>query len=352
MSRKTSTPASTGPQAGTAVAFRREGLAPTLLALAAALGGCAMQATSPERLPLLEAQGLQMAPVEGAAPAASAASTPAVTPAVTAAVTPAPWPRQDWWQALGDPQLDALIADALAHGLEPLVAEARLRQARAQAGLEQSGLSPQLSARAGWQGERQSSQAEPASQGAGQFSRRWEGGLALDWTPDLWGGRRAAWNAALGQVRMAELTARDARIQLTVAVAQAYVQLAYAHLQGDIAKAEQERVAEVQRLTRQRVGSGLGTQAQLRQTDSDMASAAQQRLMAERLVSAAQGTLSVLLGQGPGRGAALGRPVLPAGTPLLAPAWLPLDLLGRRADVVAARWRVESARQRVGSARA
>lgn len=307
--------------------------------LAAALAGCATPPAPGQSLSLVDAGQIET----------GAASTPV---SAAAASTASPWPRQDWWLTLGDAQLNALIDDALAHGLDPAVADARLRQARALAGVEEAGMAPQLSANAGWQGERRSSRAVPASQGGGHFSHQWQAGLRLDWTPDLWGARRAAWTAALGQLRAAEVSAQEARIQLTVAVAQAYMQLAYAHVQGDIAQAEQERVAEVQRLTLQRIGSGLGTQAQLRQTESDMASAARQRLTAQRLVSMAQSTLSVLLGQGPSRGAAISRPPWPAAAPLVAPSWLPLDLLSRRPDVVAARWQVEAARQHVASARA
>lgn len=305
-----------------------------LALLIATLGGCATPAGPTQRLALMDAQQVQTAPATQADAAAS------------------PWPRQDWWRALADARLNELIDDALAHGLDPVVADARLRRARALAGVEQSGLAPQLSASLGWQGQRQSSRAVAPDEGGGSFSRQWQAGLRLDWSPDLWGARRAEWQAALGQLRAAEVSAQEARIRLTVAVAQAYVQLAYAHVQGDIAQAEQERVAEVQRLTRQRVSSGLGTQAQLRQTDSDMASAARQRLMAERLVGRAQSTLSVLLGQGPARGASIGRPAWPAGDALLAPNWLPLDLLSRRPDVVAARWQVESAQQHITAARA
>ncbi len=305
-----------------------------MLVLAAILGGCASTGPEAPRLALVDARQLKLA--EAPAQAVSAHS---------------PWPRQDWWLALGDEQLNTLMAEALASGLDPLVADARLRQARAMAGIDEAAMSPQLDARLSWQGARQSSQAVAASQGGGQFKRKWAGSLGLDWTPDLWGGRRVAWTAALGAVRAAEVSAQDARIQLTVAVAQAYMQLAYAHVQGDIARAEQERVAEVHRLTQQRVSSGLGTQAQLRQTDSDIASAAQQGLMADRLIAMAQASLSVLLGKGPDRGAAIARPSLPSGTLVAAPEWLPLELLSRRADVVAARWQVESAMQHIQSAR-
>src|SRR5205823_6372017 len=45
----------------------------------------------------------------------------------------AAWPAEQWWRAYGDPQLDALIAAALAGSPSLEIAEARLRSAQAQA---------------------------------------------------------------------------------------------------------------------------------------------------------------------------------------------------------------------------
>jgi NodT family efflux transporter outer membrane factor (OMF) lipoprotein len=53
--------------------------------------------------------------------------------------------------------------------------------------------------------------------------------------------------------------------------------------------------------------------------------------------------LAALLGAGPDRALAIERPALPAVPALALPSDLPADLLGRRPDVVAARWRVEAA---------
>src|ERR1700748_530876 len=39
------------------------------------------------------------------------------------------WPEDNWWHAYGDPQLDALMSDALAGSPTLQVAQARLRQA-------------------------------------------------------------------------------------------------------------------------------------------------------------------------------------------------------------------------------
>src|SRR3984893_957356 len=45
----------------------------------------------------------------------------------------AAWPADLWWHAYGDPQLDALVAEALAGSPSLGIAQARLRAAQAQA---------------------------------------------------------------------------------------------------------------------------------------------------------------------------------------------------------------------------
>ena len=54
---------------------------------------------------------------------------PASGPAQTVSATVAP----EWWHAFGNAQLDALVAEALAHNNDVAVAEASLRQAQEQA---------------------------------------------------------------------------------------------------------------------------------------------------------------------------------------------------------------------------
>src|SRR5712671_6314911 len=49
----------------------------------------------------------------------------------SAAISPAPWPARDWWAALGDPQLDRLVEEALAGSPNLRIAKARFDQATA-----------------------------------------------------------------------------------------------------------------------------------------------------------------------------------------------------------------------------
>lgn len=66
--------------------------------------------------------------------------------ATDAPISDAAFPRQDWWSAFHDPQLDALIAEALAGTPGLAAADARVRQASARAGLADAMRSPTLGA--------------------------------------------------------------------------------------------------------------------------------------------------------------------------------------------------------------
>jgi NodT family efflux transporter outer membrane factor (OMF) lipoprotein len=264
------------------------------------------------------------------------------------ALTPAAWPAQAWWSGLGDPQLDALIDEALAGNPGLAAADARARGAQAAAGAADAARKPELGLGASVAG------AKPPAGLFGDkahFSVAKFGYLSFNWGLDLWGGQRAAWEAAVGQARAAEVEARAARIELSGNVARAYTQLGYAYTQHDLAQAELERAGKARELTAQRVAAGLDSQLQLKQGDAEVASAQQQLALAQRAIDAARSALSVLLGKGPDRGLDIARPRPLAPETLAVPANLPVDLLGHRADLVAARWRVEAAGHDIAAAK-
>jgi NodT family efflux transporter outer membrane factor (OMF) lipoprotein len=267
-------------------------------------------------------------------------------------LTPAAWPAQDWWVGLGDPQLSALIDEALKNnpGLAAADAAARLAQAQVQGANAARG--PQLALDAAAPGVRLSSKdySYPVED-LGTFAWTKSATLDFSWGLDLWGGKRAAWEAALGRSRAAEIDAHAARIQLSVNVARAYAQLGYAFAQQDVADAELQRTGKVLELARRYLAAGLGTPQQLHQADFAVASAQQQKAQVERAIDAVRSSLSVLLGQGPDRGLLIGRPRVLRPADLALPDNLPVALIGRRADLVAARWRVEAAGKEIKAAK-
>ncbi|KLJ01426.1 efflux transporter outer membrane subunit [Luteimonas sp. FCS-9] len=261
------------------------------------------------------------------------------------------FPRGDWWTAFGDPQLDALIIEALRDSPTLAAADARARSAQAQAGLADAQRRPTLGASARVSGVRLPETIAPDPVG-GDFKA--SGVLMLDfaWAPDLWGGQRAAFEAAAGQARAAEVDAQAARLTLSSNVARTYVALAQAFDAQDVAQREIDRATRLRDLARQRVEAGLDNQLQLRNADTAIGIARQQAQAAQQQIDALRNALAALLGKGPDRGLDVARPRLLQASAPSVPAVLPSELLGHRADVVAARWRVEAAARGVDAAQA
>jgi NodT family efflux transporter outer membrane factor (OMF) lipoprotein len=176
--------------------------------------------------------------------------------------------------------------------------------------------------------------------------------LNLKYDPDFWGGKRARWDAALGQARAAEVDAQAARLTLASNVASAYIGLAQAHAAHDVALAEQARASHLLDLSRQRANAGIDSQLPLRQAESAVASAQQQAGAAQQQIDAARNALAALVGKGPDRGRDITRPVLLQAPVPGVPTVVPSELLGHRPDIVAARWRVEAARHGIRASKA
>jgi len=261
----------------------------------------------------------------------------------------AAWPAADWWTGLHDARLDALIREALADNPSLAEVDARAHEAQAVAGLADAARQPSFGVGASVAEARIPTTVPGLGNGHVGAAKYVYG--SFKWNVDLWGGKRAAWEAAVGQARAAEVDARAARIDLSINVARAYVRLGQAYTQHDLAQAELQRAEAVRRLTVQRVAAGLDNQLQLKRGDAEVASAQEQLAVAARDIDAAQTTLAVLLGKGPDRGRAIARPQPLAPAALAVPTALPVALVGHRADLTAARWRVEAAGKAIKSAK-
>jgi len=317
--------------------LRGRGRTMAAMALALALAGCASTRGLHTRGQLLDAGGLQSTRSLGGV-----------------ALDPAAWPRQDWWRALGDRQLDALIGEALRDNPGLAVADARARQAQAQVDVFDAARGPDVDADVAVTGARLSEKEVGLvmPEAVGTFAWMKSAGINFSWGLDLWGGKRAAWEAAVGRDRAAEVDRRAARIQLSVNVARAYIHLREAMVQRDIARRDAARAGRIAELTRSLVASGLGVPDSARQAMASAGLARQRQSAADAAVDSARIGLAVLLGKGPDRGLRIDPPAALAPLPLAIPPQLSANLLGRRPDLVAARWRVEAARHDIKAAKA
>jgi NodT family efflux transporter outer membrane factor (OMF) lipoprotein len=261
------------------------------------------------------------------------------------------FPRTDWWKALGDPQLDALIDEALAGTPTLAAADARLRAAIAQAGLAESARKPNVGVGAQYSGLRIPETVAPEPLG-GSYKGIVLLTMNFKYDPDFWGAKRAKWQAAIGQARAAEVEAQAARLELASNIATTYVVLAQAHAAQDVALAEQARASHLLDLSRQRVDAGLDSQLPLRQAETGVAAARQQATAAQQQIDAARNALAALLGKGPDRALSIGKPALLSAPAPGVPSVLPSELLGHRPDVVAARWRVEATQRGIDASKA
>lgn len=253
----------------------------------------------------------------------------------------AAWPQQGWWKVLGDAQLDKLVDEALADNPDMTLVDARVQAALAAAGAADAARKPTLNAGASAAGARVPPILPPLA--SGHFGVIRYGYLSFKWDLDLWGGKRAAWQAAVGNAQAAEVDAQAARLELSADVVQAYFDLAGAYAQRDLTSEELQRAEDFLRLTHKRVANGIDSKFSLARIQAESASDRAHLEAADNAVHAAGLMLATLLGAGPDRALSIERPALPAIPALTLPSDLPADLLGRRPDVVAARWRVEAA---------
>lgn len=261
-------------------------------------------------------------------------------------LSPAAWPKRDWWTNLGDPQLNALIDEALRDSPDMQVANARTHQAMASAYAADAARMPTVDADASVSRSRLARDQDPSGMG-GRYSTLRSLAVNFNYNFDLWGGQRAAWEAALGQARAAEVDEQAARLTLAADVARAYSDVGQAYIVHDLATEDLKRTQQLLNLGNQRLQSGIDSQYQYQQTESLEANSQEALIAAEKSLRSAKIALAVLLGKGPDRGQEIARPNLLKPAVVTLPTSLPAELLGRRPDIVAARWRVEAASKNI-----
>jgi NodT family efflux transporter outer membrane factor (OMF) lipoprotein len=269
-----------------------------------------------------------------------------------ATLSPAGWPRADWWTGFNDPQLDKLIEEALAGSPSLRGAEARVRRAIGLAQASGAAQYPQLSGSASVIRERFSERGLIPPPFGGAYVTLPQLQATLNYELDLWGKNRAAYAAAVGETNAAQVDALAARLALAVNVAQAYVQLQRAYLQLDVAEKSLKEREQVFSLTRQRYEAGMDSRLAVKQAEAALPATREQISQIQETIGLVRNQIAALLGQGPDRGLAIERPAADALAAAALPADIPAELLGRRPDVIAQRWRVEAASRQIDAAKA
>jgi multidrug efflux system outer membrane protein len=261
-------------------------------------------------------------------------------------------PRGEWWRAFGDVRLDSLIAQATASNQSLSVAAARVKQARAIAGIAESERIPQVGAGVGAQRARLSpleAHLAPGTPSAPVTSYR--ASLSASYEVDLFGRVSSNVAAARSDAGAALATWRSVLLSLQADVAQTYFRLRA--LDAELATVAQTvRLREESvRVTGRRFELGDIGEFDLSRAKTELATARADAIGLQRNRATAEHALAVLLGQPASSFGAAADP-LEAGANLpLIPAGLPSSLLERRPDIASAQRAMEAANARIGVAR-
>jgi len=278
------------------------------------------------------------------------ASNYATAQSLSAPVTP--WPTQQWWLAYNDTQLNALMEEALQGTPSLAVAQARLQQAQGQAQAAGATLLPTVTANASYTSTRQSyNNGAPAAFVPQGWNDSANATLEMNYELDFWGRNRAQLAAATSKLEAARAEAAQAQVTLTTGIAAAYADLAQQYQDRDAA-ADAVRVrTQTAKLFAQRQANGLENIGSVKQAQALQAEAEGQVAALNEAIGLTRNRIAALLGKGPDRGLALTHPSIDLAHPFGLPANLPLQLIGHRPDVQAARLRVEAAAQQVKMAK-
>ncbi|WP_317737892.1 efflux transporter outer membrane subunit [Burkholderia pseudomallei] len=273
--------------------------------------------------------------------------------AIAAAERDAGWPAADWWRAYRDPQLDSWIAASLAGNPSLAAAQARVREAQSLARIAHAEELPQLNGnlslmRQHW--------PDNVYYGPGPLANAdtWNntGTLSLSYHLDLWGKDKHNAERALDAARARAADARAAQLELEANVVRAYVDFAKNYALLDIAHATYERQNALAELAHKRLRAGIGTQLEVSQAEAPLPDYSRQIDSYEEAIQLGRHQLAALAGKGPGAGASLARPKLALDANAALPSALPAELLGRRPDIVAARWMVDAQARGIDVAKA
>ena len=256
------------------------------------------------------------------------------------------WPADTWWHDFDDPQLDALVSEALKDS--PTVEEttARIRIAAAQADLARAALMPRAGVAATARDSRITQSIGLPTDGDWHWLMA---GLAnLGYDLDLWGRNRAALRAAVSERSAREADAATARLMLAAAVTSTYVDFAQLLVRRDVAADAVRIRGETRDLVARRFNAGLEPRTSVEQAEGSVESAEAQLAAIDEVIGLNRHALAALLGAGPDRGLSIIAPSLTTRRPTELPANIPIELVGRKPELVSARWRVEAAPLRGG----
>lgn len=258
-----------------------------------------------------------------------------------------------WWSQYNDPQLEALVDQALATAPDARSARARLDEALAvrssalaaydpQGAVQANGAASETKVLSGGTLVIPGDKGPPVSFTNSGWSTSKTANFDVSWELDLFGRRAAARRKANADLAAARFDYAATRASLAANVADSLFQARGLAIQLQDAHETERLQRDLADVARKKAAHGLGTSADADQADAQTALSAAQAADLESQLHAARRTLLVLVGRGGDPLTSLPAPPT-AGAPPPVPASVPGELLARRPDVRESAARLRSA---------
>lgn len=207
-----------------------------------------------------------------------------------------------WWTALDDPQLTALIDDAIANSPDIRAAQAKVRQSRASLHSHQADLLPKATVDLATLRMRSPDLGALTGNGGGGRGPLdlYIAGFDASWEIDLFGGTRRAVEAASADADAASEDLADAHVQLAAEVAQNYVALRDQQARLALVRDSAQLEGEMLDLTRQRRAGGVASELDVERLFTQVEQTQSRVLPLEADVIESLDQLALLTGRAPG----------------------------------------------------
>lgn len=251
-----------------------------------------------------------------------------------------------WLELLADPQLTALIEEALQYNHNLHAAAARVASARAAARINGADRLPQLSA--GVKGSRAQRNSTSGFSISNPRSNSFGVDFTLSWELDVWGRLQNQADAAGMEFSASERDYQAARLSLAANVAIAWLQSIEAGQQLALAEKKHTAYSLTQDIIFDGFVQGTSSALDLRLAKANQDAAVSQRDARKIDLDRARRSLEILLGRYPDA-----QLIVANGLPIsesTMPVGLPGELLRRRPDLQAAEQRLMAADQRLTAA--
>lgn len=253
---------------------------------------------------------------------------------------------KDWWKNFNSPELNTLMAEALANNNDIAASVQRIEQARALARVARAPLLPSVEgdASGGWQ-RTNPGEGDSTSDSTGSA------GLSVGYELDIFGGNRAELTSANADVEASQYDSDALALIVMGDVAKGYFNVLNFDERLKIADQNLESARELLRIVQARYDAGATTLLDVSQQKSDLASTEASRAAIEQQMKIARSSLAVLVGKAPQNLVVTAKDLRNLTVPQIAPGQ-PSSLLERRPDIRASEAALLAANADIGVARA